>query len=465
MNKRFLVILVLLVLLVQLAPLAAQTDSTKAQVPSIGTIVDEVIWVVGDEAILKSDVEALRIQGQQEGMRWKGDPDCAIPEQIAVQKLYLNQAIIDSVEVTESEITQGVEQYIENMISVIGSREKLEEYQKKSLSQIRSDLRESYRERQMVQGMQQKLVKDITATPAEVRRYFQNMPQDSLPFVPTEVEVQIITQQPRIEQEEINRVKEELREYTDRVNKGETSFQTLARMYSEDPGTARRGGELDYTGRGMLDPAFANVAFSLTDPKRVSKIVESEFGFHIIQLIDKRGDKVKVRHILRKPVVSEDAIEKALSRLDSIRTDIVEQKFPFEAGASVISDDKDTRNNNGLMFNVTQDGLRTSRFKLADLPSEVAKAVDALQVGEISAPFKMINERGKTVCAIVKLKSRTEGHRATITEDFQILKNVVVEKRRQERLHQWVVNRIKSTYVRLNERYRDCQFEYEGWIR
>lgn len=465
MNKRFLVILVLLVLLVQLAPLAAQTDSTKVQVPSIGTIVDEVIWVVGDEAILKSDVEALRIQGQQEGMRWKGDPDCAIPEQIAVQKLYLNQAIIDSVEVTESEITQGVEQYIENMISVIGSREKLEEYQKKSLSQIRSDLRESYRERQMVQGMQQKLVKDITATPAEVRRYFQNMPQDSLPFVPTEVEVQIITQQPRIEQEEINRVKEELREYTDRVNKGETSFQTLARMYSEDPGTARRGGELDYTGRGMLDPAFANVAFSLTDPKRVSKIVESEFGFHIIQLIDKRGDKVKVRHILRKPVVSEDAIEKALSRLDSIRADIVEQKFPFEAGASVISDDKDTRNNNGLMFNVTQDGLRTSRFKLADLPSEVAKAVDALQVGEISAPFKMINERGKTVCAIVKLKSRTEGHRATITEDFQILKNVVVEKRRQERLHQWVVNRIKSTYVRLNERYRDCQFEYEGWIR
>ena len=223
--------------------------SLQAQTDSIGTIVDEVIWVVGDEAILKSDVEAMRIQGQQEGMRWKGDPDCAIPEQIAVQKLYLNQAIIDSVEVTESEITQGVEQYLENMISVIGSREKLEEYHKKSISQIRADLRESYRERQMVQGMQQKLVKDITVTPAEVRRYFKNVPQDSLPFVPTEVEVQIITQQPRVEQEEINRIKEELREYTDRVNKGETSFQTLARMYSEDPGTARRGGELDYTPR------------------------------------------------------------------------------------------------------------------------------------------------------------------------------------------------------------------------
>ena len=461
MNKRFLVILVILVQLVQLV--SAQTDSTKVQAPT-GTVVDEVIWVVGDEAILKSDVEAMRIQGQQEGMRWSGDPDCSIPEQIAVQKLYLNQAIIDSIQVTDSEIAQGVEQYLENMVSMIGSREKLEEYHKKNISQIRADLRESYRERQMVQGMQQKLTKDIAVSPAEVRRYFKDMPQDSLPFVPTEVEVQIITQQPRIEQEEINRVKEELRDYTDRINKGTSTFQTLARLYSEDPGTARRGGELDYTGRGMLDPAFANVAFGLTDPKRVSKIVESEFGFHIIQLIDKRGEKIKVRHILRKPIVSEDAINKALARLDSIRTDIVSEKFPFEAGASVISDDKDTRNNHGLMANITQEG-RTSRFKMAELPSEVARAVDTLSVGQISKPFTMINERGKTICAIAKLKSRIEGHKATITEDFQVLKNLVLNKRRNQVLHDWVVKRIKSTYVRVNDRYRDCKYEYEGWVR
>jgi len=455
MNKRILVILVSLVSLVSLA---------KAQNDSINAIVDEVIWVVGDEAILKSDVEAMRLEGEQQGMRWKGDPDCAIPEQIAVQKLFLNQAIIDSVEVTEAEITQGVEQYLENMINAIGSREKLEEYQKKSISQIRSDLRESYRERQMVQGMQQKLTKDITVSPAEVRRYFKDMPQDSIPFVPTEVEVEIITQTPRVEQEEINRVKNELRDYTDRINKGEASFGTLARLYSEDPGTARRGGELDYTGRGMLDPAFANVAFGLTDPKRVSKIVESEFGFHIIQLIDKRGEKIKVRHILRKPVVSVDAIEKALARLDSIRTDICDEKFTFEAGASVISDDKDTRNNNGLMANVTQEG-RTSRFKLSELPSEVARAIDTLSVGNISKPFSMISERGKTVCAIAKLKSRTEGHKATITGDFQVLKNMVLNKRREQVIHDWLVKRIKSTYVRINERYRNCDFEYEGWVR
>ncbi len=448
--------------------LQAQNDTTSVAKDSVtaptGTVVDEVIWVVGDEAILRSDVEAMRIQGQQEGIRWSGDPDCSIPEQIAVQKLYLNQAIIDSIQVTESDIAQGVEQYLENMVSVIGSREKLEEYHKKSISQIRADLRESYRERQMVQGMQQKLTKDIAVSPAEVRRYFKDMPQDSLPFVPTEVEVQIITQQPKVAQEEINRVKEELRGYAERINKGESSFQTLARFYSEDPGTARRGGELDYTGRGMLDPAFANVAFALTDPKRVSKIVESEFGFHIIQLIDKRGDKIKVRHILRKPVVSDEAVAKALSRLDSIRTDIVAGKFPFEAGASVISDDKDTRNNHGLMANITQEG-RTSRFKMADLPSEVAKAIDTLSVGAISKPFTMINERGKTVCAIAKLKSRIEGHKATITEDFQVMKNLVLSKRRNQILHDWVVKRIKSTYVRINDQYKDCKFEYEGWVR
>ena len=467
MSKRILVILVSLVSLVSLV---------KAQTDSLGTIVDEVIWVVGDEAILKSDVEAMRIQGQQEGMRWKGDPDCSIPEQIAVQKLYLNQAIIDSVEVTESEITQGVEQYIENMISVIGSREKLEEYQGKTLNQIRSELRDSYRERQMVQGMQRKLLGDIAVTPAEVRRYFKDMPLDSIPFVPTEVEVQIITQQPRVEQEEINRIKERLREFTDRINKGETSFQTLARLYSQD-GSARNGGELGYTGRAGWVPEFANVAFNLTDPKRVSKIVETEFGFHIIQLIDKRGDKVNVRHILLKPEISDDAIQKSLNRLDSVANDIKAgtvpvalkpyfkgETFTFEDAVSVYSDDKDTRNNHGLMVNVTQES-RTSRFRLADLPQEVAKVIDGLQVGEVSKPFEMINERGKTVCAIVKLKSRTEGHKATITEDFQLLKNVVLEKRRQEKLHQWVVNRIKSTYVRINERYRDCEFEYEGWVR
>jgi peptidyl-prolyl cis-trans isomerase SurA len=340
----------------------------------------------------------------------------------------------------------------------------MEEYFNKTSSQIREALRVSARENLTVQKMQNKIVGEVKITPAEVRRFYSSLSQDSIPYIPTMVEVEIITRKPKIPQEEIEDVKRRLREYTDRVNKGETSFQTLARLYSEDPGSRRNGGELDYTGRGMLDPAFAAVAFNLTDPKKVSKIVESEFGFHIIQLVDKRGEKIKVRHILRKPIVSDSAIVQATNRLDSIAKDIRAGLFTFEEGASVISDDKDTRNNKGLMANRSERG-QTSKFQLQDLPSEVAKVVDTLKVGQISEPFVMINNNGKTVCAIAKLKSRTEGHKAIITEDFQVMKDVVTEKRREKKLHDWVVKKIKDTYVHVGDRYRDCQFEYQGWIK
>ena len=452
-------------LMLALPALAQQEDkpSAKDTIHS-GSVVDEVIWVVGDEAILKSDVETARLQALQDGVRWSGDPDCMIPEQLAVQKLFLNQADIDSIEVSESEIQQHVEERLNYWIQAIGSREKLEEYKKQSVSQIRSELRDVLGDMLRVQKMREHLVEDITVLPAEVRRYFKDLPEDSIPFVPTEVELEIVTQTPRIAQEEIDRVKNELRDFTNRVNKGETTFATLARLYSEDPGSARRGGELDYTGRGVLDPAFAAVAFNLTDPKKVSKIVESEFGFHIIQLIDKKGEKVKVRHILLKPRVDSESVQQSLLRLDSIRNDILDKKFSFEDAAAVISDDKDTRNNHGLMVNVSEQG-RTSRFQMQDLPVEVARVVEGMNVGDISQPFEMVNDKGKTVCAIVRLRKRVDGHKATITEDFQIMKNIVLAKRKEEKLHEWVVNKIKNTYVRVNDDYKNCNFEYQGWIK
>ncbi len=428
------------------------------------SIVDEVVWVVGDEAILKSEVEAMRLQAQQEGRRWKGNPDCAIPEQLAVQKLFLNQADIDSVEVSSSDISDRVESQLNYWIEASGSREKLEEYKKMSISQIREEMYDQVGDMLRMQKMREKLVSDAKVLPTEVRNYFKNLPEDSIPYVPTEVEVQILTQTPQIEQQEIDRIKDQLREYTDRVNKGETSFSTLARLYSED-GSARQGGELDYTSRAELDPAFAAVAFNLTDPKKVSKIVESEFGFHIIQLIDKKGNKIKVRHILLRPTVSEASIQQSLLRLDSIRNDIMDGKFTFEQGASILSDNKDTRNNNGLMAHEMDNMQNTSRFQMKDLPTEVARMVEGMKVGDVSQPFEMLNKRGKTTCAIIKLKNRVEGHRATITEDFQLMKNIVLAKRKEEMLHEWVVNKIKTTYVRVGERYRDCDFEYEGWIK
>ena len=290
------------------------------------SVVDEVIWVVGDEPILKSDVEMTRLQGEAEGVTWHGDPDCAIPEQIAVQKLFLHQAAIDSIEVTEGEIAQNIDMQINRWIQQAGSKEKLEEYKRMTVAQMRSQLHDDFKNNQLIQQMKEKLVSDITVTPSDVRNYFRDMPEDSIPFVPTEVEVEIITRQPKIEQDEINRVKNDLRDYTDRVNKGEASFGTLARLYSEDPGSARQGGEMDYVGRGMLDPAFASVAFNLTDPKKISKIVESEYGFHIIQLIDKRGDKIKVRHILRIPRVSTEAVDSMRHVLTRLQQTYVQQR-------------------------------------------------------------------------------------------------------------------------------------------
>lgn len=443
----------------------AKVDTVDSADPA--SVVDEVIWVVGDEPILLSDVEMARMQAEMEGVKWEGDPDCTIPEQLAVQKLFLHQAAIDSIEVSESEVAQSVEHQISAWLQMVdGNKERLEEYKRKSLAELRISLHDDFKDRLLIEREREKLVEDITVSPADVRRYFSELPEDSIPMVPTEVEVQIITRTPKVEQAEIDRIKNELRNYTEMVTSGQTSFTALAKLYSEDPGTARMGGEFpDYVGRGMLDPAFANVAFNLTDPKKISKIVETDFGYHIIQLIDKRGDKIKVRHILLKPNVSNEAIETASMQLDSIADEIRAGKFTFEQAASFLSDDKDTRNNNGLMANTTESG-RTSKFQLRNLPSEIARVVDTLKVGEVSAPFQMINEKnGKLVCVVAKLKSRVGMHRATITEDFQTMKNIVLAKRKEEFIKDWIKDKIKNTYIRINDRYKNCNFEYQGWVK
>lgn len=426
-------------------------------------VIDEVVWVVGDEAILKSDVEEARMNAQYEGRKFEGDPYCVIPEELAIQKLYLHQAVLDSIEVSESEVLQRVEMMTNQYIQMIGSKEKMEEYFNKTATQIREAMRENVKNGLTVQKMQQKLIGDIKITPAEVRRYFKDLPQDSVPYIPTQVEVQIITSQPKIPLDEIEDVKRRLREYTDRVNKGEMDFSTLALLYSEDKGSAMRGGEIGFKGRGELVPEYANVAFNLQDPKKVSKIVESEFGFHIIQLIEKRGDRINTRHILLKPKVNEKDLTSARARLDSIADDIRKNKFSFDEAASIISHDKDTRNNHGLMPNPQ---TNTSKFEMQQLPQEIAKVVDGLNVGEISKAFTMVNEKdGKEVCAIVKLKTRINGHKATITDDYQSLKEIVLDKRREEMLEKWIVEKQKHTYVRINDNWKNCSFKYPGWIK
>ena len=414
-------------------------------------VIDEVVWVVGDDAILRSDVERRRVEY---GSNVTGNPYCVIPEQMAIQKLFLHQAVIDSIDVPDETINMYVEQDINEKVLMAGSREKLEEYMRMPMSLIREEVFDQYKNELTAREVKKSLTKDVKVTPAEVRRHFKDLPEDSLPLIPT--------------QEETDRIKAELRGYADRVTSGTTSFATLARLYSEDPGSARQGGEMPYMGKGELDPAFANVAFGLTDPKKVSKVVQSEFGFHIIQLIDKRGDKVMCRHILRRPQVAQADIDTALNHLDSIAEDIRREKISFEDAVRFVSDDKNTRNNHGILSNTRRDGENTTRFEMRELSSfspELARVVEALETGEISKPFQMINTKGATVCAIAKLKNRLKTHRANIAEDFQVLRGIVEEKKKEEVILNWIKEKQKSTYVRINENWRDCDFQYPGWVK
>jgi peptidyl-prolyl cis-trans isomerase SurA len=430
-------------------------------------VIDEIVWVVGDDAILRSDIETQRLFMQNEGQRLDGDPYCMLPEQMAIQKLYLHQAKIDSIDVNETQILQRVEQLMNNAVNVFGTREKMEEYFNLKYSQIKEQRKEQLREQQIVQQMQTHLIGEIKLTPSDVRKFYNQIPKDSLPNISTTVEVQIVTLEPKIPLEETDAIKTRLREFTELINKGQYTFSALARLYSEDKESAVRGGELGFMGKADLLAEFASVAFNLTDPKRVSNIVETEYGYHIIQLIEKRGDRINCRHILLRPKVSEKELSEATIRLDSLCNDIQTNKFSFEEAATYVSYDKDTHNNKGLMVNQNYESgnVGTSKFELQELPPEIGRIVYNMKIGEISTPFAMMTSKQKEVVAIVKLKARTEAHKANMTDDYLTLKNMVEARKREELLNNWITQKQKATYVRISEGWRNCDFRYPGWIK
>ena len=430
-------------------------------------VIDEIVWVVGDDAILRSDIETQRLYMLNEGQRFDGDPYCVIPEQLAIQKLYLNQAKIDSITANENQVIQSVDQWMNMAVNQMGSREKLEEYMGKKFSQIKEERKETVREQQIVQQMQQKLIGEIKLTPSEIRKYFNQLPQDSLPTIPTTVEVQIVTMEPKIPFEETDAIKARLRDFTEQVNTGKMEFSTLARLYSEDPGSSVRGGELGCMSKTPLLPEFANVAFNLKDPKRVSQIVQTEYGYHIIQLIEKRGDRINCRHILLKPKVSDKELTEATTRMDSLYNDLKAEKFSFDEAATFVSADKDTRNNKGLMVNQSYESSNygTPKFEMQELPQEIGKVVYQMQVGDISKPFTMLTDKQKEVVAIVKLKARVNGHKANLADDFQAMKQQGAARKREELLNDWIRKKQKTTYVRISEGWRNCDFKYPGWVK
>ena len=425
-------------------------------------VAEEVAWVIGDEPIFKSDIEEQYHQALYERVAIDGNPYCVIPEQMAIDKLFLDQARIDTVEVQQSSVSAEVESRINYFIANLGSKEKVEEYFRMPLPRLREKLNEVYSEQYCIQQVQTNLTKNVSATPAQVRRFYNGISKDSLPFIPMQVEVQIITLNPAIPQQEIDEVKSRLRDYAQQVNSGEREFSTLAILYSQDQATAVYGGETGFQSRSVLLPEYANAAFNLNDSKRVSNIVETDDGYHIIQLIEKRGDRINTRHILLRPKVSDKDLTDAINRLDSVRTDIIAGKYTFNQMASYISQDKDSRNNNGNMLN---EKTHSNRYEMADLPAEVGKKVSQLQPGDISEPFVMLNPKTRREqVAIVKLVKRIDGHKADLAEDYMIIKEMCEAQAKEKIIHDWVEQKQKSVYVYIEEGWRNCEFKYD-WLK
>lgn len=423
-------------------------------------VIDEVAWVVGDEAIFRSDIEELYNQMRQDGSLPAGDPYCVIPEQIAVEKLYLHQAKIDTIVPPEAQVQAMVDRRINYFVANLGSKEKVEEYFRKPLPLLRDQLLEVMRNAYTIEQVQNSLTKDLKSTPRDIRRYFESLPADSIPYVPTQVEVQVITANPVIPRQEIEDVKAKLRDIADRVNKGEAEFSTMAIMYSED-GSAMQGGELGFHGKADFVPEFSNVAFNLSDPKKVSRIVETEYGYHIIQLIEKRGEQVNVRHILMRPKVGSQELAAAVSRLDSVSSDLKNDKFTFDEAARYLSQDKDSRNNKGILMNPM---TGSSKFEMQQLPPEIAAKVENMEPGDISEAFIMKDEKkNQDVAVIVKLTSRTPGHSANLSDDFNLAKQIYEEHKKEDVLRQWIEKKIKETYVRIEDGWDGCDFKYAGW--
>ena len=425
-------------------------------------VIDEVIWIVGEEAILRSEVEEERLRAQYEGQPIAGDPYCVIPEQLAIQKLFLHQAELDSIEVNESSVSSQVDMRMNYYISQIGSKEKMEEYFRKTSSEIREEMMTMVRNQMIIQQMQAKLTENINPTPAEIRRYYNSLPQDSIPMVPAQVEVQILSIEPTVPLEETERITTRLREFTERVHSGNADFGMLARLYSEDVESAKRGGELGFVGKGQLVSEFANVAFNLTDPKRVSRIVQTEYGYHIIQLIEKKGDRINCRHILLKPRVSVDDKVRAVERLDSIRGLVVDSGMVFELAVAQFSEDKNTMMSGGTMTNMN---TGASKFEYQDLPPEIAKQIYVLKEGEVSQPFAMVDRtKNKEICAIVRLKSKRDAHKANLVDDFQVIRDMYAQKLSGELIDKWIRDKQQEIYVSIDPSWRGCDFQYPGWV-
>jgi peptidyl-prolyl cis-trans isomerase SurA len=419
-------------------------------------MIDRVVAIVGDYTILQSEIENQYLQYRAQGINFP-DMKCFILKDFLEQKLLLNQAKIDSIEVSESSVELQLDQRLSYFISQIGSKEEMEDYFGKSMLEIREDLRQVLREQLITQQMQGKITGEVKTTPSEVKKYYQSLPSDSIPYIDALVEMQQIVIYPPLGEEAVFEVKERLLDLRRRIMEGE-SFETLAILYSEGP-SASNGGDIGYMGKGELDPEYAKVAFALKKGV-VSKIVESDFGYHIIQLVDRRDDRVRTRHILMKPKISIDARQKAISKLDSIADFIRMDSLTFDIAARYYSEDKNTAVNKGLMVNPRDN---SSKFELEQLETKDYLVARDMKIGEVSDPFESVDENGKVVYKILKLKSRTDPHRANLKQDYMLIQSMALNEKKARVIEDWIDEKQLETYYRIDPAFYNCEFFQEGW--
>lgn len=434
---------------------------TSLSINAQDKVVDQIVAVVGGNIILKSDIERMNIEQQAQGITSDGDMKCEILENFLVDKLLVAEAELDTlIEVTPSQVNQRMDQQMAMYISYLGSEKAVEEYWKKPIMEIKSEMREGIRTQLLSQQMREKITKDVTVTPSEVRYYYRNLAKEEIPTIPTQYEYSQITFQPQIEIDEENRIKSKLRDIKKRIEDG-SSFSTMAVLYSECP-SAKDGGVLGYLGRAELDPAFAATAFNMKDDK-VSNVVKSAFGYHIIQLVDKKGEKVNTRHILMKPKVSVEAREKAFNRLDSLANMIRKNEIPFDEAAMILSSDKNSKNNAGMVINPN---TMSSKFAAEELDPDVSKVITKMNLNEISAPFQTTDkESQQLVYKIIKLTKKTESHKADLQNDYQQLADLYLSHKKEQVFNDWVVAQQSKNYIRIDNTYANCNFNFEKWIK
>lgn len=443
------------------ASLMMLAGQAVAQEEGNGVVIDKIVAIIGRQIVMYSDIQNQKLQMRSQNYYTDDNVDCQILEQGMYQKLLVNQAILDTVEVSDAQVAAETDSRLNYYVTQIGGEEKLEDYYKKPMAEIREDLLDIVKEQLTAQSMEDEVTRNVTVTPQEVRDCFKSLPKDSLPIINTEFEIEQLSVFPKIEEAEILRITERLREFKTRVANGE-SFSTLAVLYSEDPASAMRGGELGFMSRNELVPEFSAVAFNLV-PNEVSKVVKTEYGYHIIQLIERRGERMNCRHILLKPKVSATEKKNALMRLDTIRQKIVNKEVTFKEACWMFSDDEETKLNGGVMLNPY---TGTSLFEAEQLDPKVANAIRNLEVGDISKPFETEDElQQRTVCKIVLLRSKTKPHKANLTQDYQRIQHLAIERKKGEVLEDWLSKTIEATYIKIDDDFKKCKFRNKEWLK